>query len=383
MAIISRPLRNGKMAHLVRVADYTTGKRRNVTIGTFPTKKQAERAERDALNKRDSGASLDSTKLTIGELMDTWYLSHKTTISTQSAVDYEATIRLHIKPMLGHLRVSALTPAKARAQYLAWAEAGKSADVIQKCHQRLNQALDQAVEDRAIQTNPLNTVKPPRSEKKTMHWYDRDEARAFLTASRSSQYAPVWHLLLLEGMRVGEALGLRWSDLHVSDDGVTAHIQQQVAADKANKGKAVILPYTKTNHSARTVRLADETAVELKAHRKRQNEERLQSDTWEALDLITCTENGGIVSPSNVDRAMRVVTKTAGITKRIRVHDLRHTCATLLLQAGIHSKAVSERLGHASIRVTLDLYSHVMPDMQKETASAWSGILPAPSAQAS
>jgi len=379
VAIEVRVSQDGIKAYRVRVATYdpNTGTRRNQTIGTFRLKREAERAERNAITNRDTGGIVGAASLTVGELLDDWYVSHKKRLSSQTAVDYHTTINLHIKPSLGTAKVSSLTPASLRQAYRSWEDSGKSPYVIQKCHQRLKQALNQAVSDRVIPSNPLAMVKPPRTPKKTMQWLDPHEARKFLDAAATDTMWPVWPLLLFEGLRKGEALGLRWGDLHWSDSGVTAHIQQQVAGDKANKGKAVILPYTKTSGSTRVVRLSNETIATLREHRLRQQRYRDEAIVWEDHDLICCTSVGTPHNPANADRSMDRIVRRAGLSKNgLRVHDLRHTCATLLLQNGQPIKAISERLGHSSVRITLDLYAHLVPDMQESTAAAWDVIVP-------
>ncbi|CAN0422643.1 unnamed protein product, partial [Phaeothamnion confervicola] len=184
--------------------------------------------------------------------------------------------------------------------------------------------------------------------------------------------SPLWHLLVLEGMRRGEALGLRWSD--VNWERGTAHLSQTVIPDKSNKGAAIIRQGTKTNAGSRTVRLTAETLTALKAHKKRQAETRLKAATWEDNDLIVCTSLGTPINPNNVSRSFERLVTLAGVP-RIRVHDLRHTSATMLLRAGVPAKIVSERLGHASVGITMDLYSHVTPDMQDGAAEAISNIL--------
>lgn len=379
MAIEARVNQDGTKAYRVRIATYdpNTGSRRNQTIGTFRLKREAERVERDAITRRDTGGVIGAASLTVGELLDDWFVSHKKRLSSQTAVDYQTTINLHIKPSLGNTKVASLTPARLRQAYRSWEDSGKSSYVIQKCHQRLKQALDQAVSDRVIPSNPLATVKPPRTPKKTMQWLDAAEARKFLDAATTDTMWPVWPLLLFEGLRKGEALGLRWGDLHWSDSDVTAHIQQQVAGNKADKGKAVILPYTKTSGSTRVVRLSNETIEALKDHRLRQQSYRDEAIAWDDHDLICCTSVGTPHNPANADRSMDRIVRRAGLTKdSLRVHDLRHTCATLLLQDRQPIKVISERLGHSSVRITLDLYAHLVPDMQESTAAAWDVIMP-------
>ncbi|HCG29181.1 MAG TPA: site-specific integrase, partial [Chloroflexi bacterium] len=155
----------------------------------------------------------------------------------------------------------------------------------------------------------------------------------------------------------------------------TAHIVQTVTANKNDRGRALIQQRTKTASGARSVRLTAETIAALQWHRKRQAEQRLRAVDWQDNDLIVTTANGTPIAPGgNVQRSFDAIVKRAGL-RRIRVHDLRHTHATLLLLAGVPAKVVSERLGHASIGITLDTYSHVLPAMQDEAADAFSRIL--------
>jgi integrase len=183
----------------------------------------------------------------------------------------------------------------------------------------------------------------------------------------------MWFFLAVEGMRRGEALGLRWSD--VNWERGTVHIAQSVVPDRNAKGKAVIQPRAKTAAGSRTVRLTPETLAVLESHRDRQRFIRLAAGgAWQDHDLIICTSIGTPINPNNVTRSYNRLIILAGVP-RIRVHDMRHTAATLLLRDGNHAKLVSERLGHANIGITLDTYSHVLPDMQDVAAEAMSRML--------
>jgi integrase len=161
---------------------------------------------------------------------------------------------------------------------------------------------------------------------------------------------------------------LRWKDFNRERG--TIHIQQTVIADKANGGAARVQSRTKTRTGARTVRLTPDTLAALRDHRDRQQFAGLASPD----SLIVCTGTGTPVNPSNVSRSFDRLVKLAGVP-RIRVHDLRHTAATLLLSAGVPAKVVSERLGHATVAITMDLYTHVLPDMQGDAADAMSRIV--------
>jgi integrase len=185
--------------------------------------------------------------------------------------------------------------------------------------------------------------------------------------------APLWYFLAVEGMRRGEALGLRWQD--VNWERGTVHISQTVAPDKSDRGRAVIQQGAKTNADARSVRLTGETIAVLKAHRDRQAFQRQAAgDSWQDHGLIVCTGTGTPINPNNVTRSYNRLVMLSGVP-RIRVHDMRHTAATMLLRAGVSAKIVSERLGHATIAITLDTYSHVLPDMQDVAAEAMSALL--------
>lgn len=375
MAITPRKSTNGKnTSYLVRIesTDPGTGKRKRVTVGTYKTKKEAEKAERDALTQRERGALLDPAKTTVAELMESWLKTKAGEITGQSARDYEITVRRHIIPAFGNVPVQRLTAPRIQAQYDAWREAGMSADRIRGCHMRLSRALAQAVRFGIVTSNVCNSVDPPKLARSKAHTWNLQEAAIFLEASRSDWLHPLWHLLLLEGMWRGEALGLRWRDVNL--ERWTAHIVQTVLLNKADRGKALIQERTKTQAGARSVRLTARTLEALKEHRTMQLQRRIASTEWEDNDLIVCTAKGTPINPGNVRRNFNAIIRDTGL-RRIRPHDLRHTSATLLLLAGTPAKIVSERLGHATVGITLDLYSHVLPDMQADAASAMDGIL--------
>jgi integrase len=277
-----------------------------------------------------------------------------------------------LKPTLGNIPVQKLTAARVQAQYGAWEDLGLSSYVIRGCAMRLSQALNQGVEFQIVSRNVAKSAKPPKLGKSKPDVWTVEEAKKLIEASDADWLHPLWHFLLLEGMRKGEALGLRWQDINVERG--TAHISQSIASDKANGGKTIIQNRTKTAAGARTVRLTPQTRTALRDHRHRWLERKVAATTWHDYDLIVCTGHGTPINPTNVTRSFNALVQQTGL-RRIRVHDLRHTAATLLLRAGVPAKIVSERLGHASIGITLDLYSHVLPDMQDDAASAMGQIL--------
>lgn len=394
MAIQKRQTEEGKARYLVRVnvPDPMTGNRRWRNVGTFPTKREAEKAERDALTLRDKGTLVDPSTTTVSEVLADWLRSKAGAISANSYHDYETIVRLHIVPALGSVRAQALTPERLQRQYDDWRDAGLSPRMIRGCHMRLSQAFDRAERHGTVYRNPCRAVEPPRLERATVSTWSDDEARCFLATAQARPVLtragdsgrrepdplhPLWHLLLLEGMRRGEGLGLRWRDVDLRAG--TASIAQTVAPDKSAKGAPVILPRAKTAAGARTVRLTQPTIVALREHRKAQNARRLAASDWDDHDLIVCTGRGTPVNPNNVSRSFTAIVAAARMPdgtplRPIRLHDLRHTSATMMLRAGVPAKIVSERLGHATIGITLDLYSHVTEDMQADAAARMGAI---------
>jgi integrase len=345
--------------------DPVTGDRNRQTVGTFKTKKEAEKAERDALSQHERGVFVEPSTYTVGELLDAWLRAKRSEISEQSWKDYEILIRLHLKPGFGPVPVQRLTTARIQQQYGDWLDGGMSNRLVSGCHMRLKQALDFAVKQGLVAFNAAQSATPPKVQRKKPNVWDRDQVITFLEVANSDSLHPLWHLYVLEGLRRGEALGLRWKDLNWTQG--TIHIQQTVTPDKNNRGRAAILPRTKTSAGARTVRLTALTLDALRDHMAAQDRRQLEAEMWEDHDLIVCTSKGTPINPNNVTRSFERLVKIAGLP-RIRVHDLRHTSATMLLKQGVPPKVASERLGHATVSTTLDLYSHVLPDMQEDAA---------------
>lgn len=390
MAIETRKDNTGKPRYRVRIAatDPVSGKRRNLTIGTFPTKKQAEKAERDALTQQERGTLVDPSKITVADVLNGW-LAHKAgSISPNSHKDYEIAIRRHLAPAFGTVKAQRLTPAAVQAQYATWQAGGMSARMVHRCHIVLSQALAQAVRFGIVTRNVLTDVDKPSITRSKPTVWTPDEARAFLDTAmhrpiftragdtgktRPDELTPLWHFLILEGMRRGEALGLRWQD--VNWERGTVAIVQTVVADKNDRGRAVIQSRAKTAAGSRSVRLTADTLAVLRDHRDRQAFARKAAgDRWCDQDLVICTGTGTPINANNVTRSFKRLVMLAGVPE-IRVHDLRHTAATMLLRAGVPAKIVSERLGHATVGITLDTYSHVLPDMQDVAAEAMSALL--------
>lgn len=365
--------RNGVVSYLVRVEyepDPVTGKRRQRSE-SFRLRKDAQTRLAAWLAQIDRGTAIDPSKLTVAELLRTWLddvAAHS--LRPTSLATYRATIENHVIPELGAIAVQKLTAARVQAFYSAKLKAGRSPRLVQLCHLRLNQGLNQAVRWSIVPGNVCASVDPPSVTYKQGSTWDRDELRAFLVAARTDTYALLWLILATTGMRRGEALGLRWRDIDL-ERGV-ASIQQSVVALHG----VSLIQTPKTPGSRRSIRLVPDAVAALRSFRPQWAATKLAAppELWEDHGLVFCTELGRPIKPSNIARNYDRIITAAGV-RRIRIHDLRHTHASLLLQAGVPVKVVSERLGHARVSITLDIYAHVLPDMQDHAVEAFSSII--------
>ena len=283
---------------------------------------------------------------------------------------YEQITRLHLKSALGRVKLKALTPAHVRGLYREKLEEGLSARTVRYIHTTLHKALKQAVMDGLIPRNATEAVKPPQPSREEMHPLTPEQAKLLLQVAHDfgDRLEALYVLAIHTGLRQGELLGLKWDDVDL-DDG-SLQVRRTLTITK----NGPIFTSPKTTSSRRSVKLTGKAIEALKSHLKRQLVEMDRvGSLWSPGDadgLIFASETG-----ESLDR--RVVTKSefkpllkrAGLPE-IRFHDLRHTCATLLLTRNVNPKIVSEMLGHSSIAITLDTYSHVLPNMRDQAAAA-------------
>lgn len=239
-------------------------------------------------------------------------------------------------------------------------EAGLSPRTVRQAHAVLHSALDQALKWGMVLRNVTELVELPRQTKREMHCLSPEEARRFLEAAKGTRWEALFSLMLTTGLRPGEALGLRWTDVDL--DNSRLHVQRTLVRVPGQRGWRLEEP--KTNRSRRVVPLPKNVVQDLKAHRKRQLEEKLRATDYIDHGFVFAASNGEPLSERNLVRSFKPLLNKAGLPD-IRLYDLRHTCATLLLSAGENPKIVSERLGHASVTLTLDTYSHVLPTIQE------------------
>jgi integrase len=300
--------------------------------------------------------------------MDTWLAdSVRDTVRENSFERYEQITRRHIKPMLGSLKLKSLTPTHLRSLYRKKLDSGLAPRTVQYIHVTLHKALKQAVLDGLIPRNVAAAVKSPKPTGKEIRVLNTDEVRAFLDAARGDRFYPLFVLAISTGMREGELLGLRWADLNLEAGKLS--VRRSLTITKKN---GVGFSDTKRKKSRRSIKLSRKSLDALASHRARQNEERLRlGSAWQDDDLVFPAENGSPMRPwSLTSGSFKRTLRRAGLPEDITFHEAtRHTAATLLLGKGVHPKLVQELLGHASIGITLDTYSHVLPGMDDGLAA--------------
>jgi integrase len=342
--------------------DPATGKRRQKRV-TAATKREVERKVAELLASYDKGY-VDAGRVTVREYLFHWLETTMPTIRPGTLRRYRELIRLHIVPSLGNVNLAKLTPADVQRLY-ADRLAVLSPATVRCIHSVLHHALDDAVKWGLLVRNVCDAVETPRNQRKEMATWSLEEVVRVLDAAVDDPFEAFWHVAIFTGMRRGEVLGLKWTDLDL-DAGILS-VRRTLSRGETSR---LLETEPKTQAGRRRIKLSPSTIEVLKRHKVRQLEHRLAvGEAYEDRGYVFANLTGGHIDPNALYRAYDALIERAGVP-RIRLHDNRHTSATLLLAGGIHPKIVQERLGHSAIAMTLDLYSHVTPDMQQQAADA-------------
>lgn len=351
--------------------DPETGKRKQQTLTVRGSKKDAERELRAALTRIESGAHVKPAKMTVGEYLGRWLRDYVATNTAPSTADgYSDMVKAHLIPALGSLPLTALQPSHIQAYYGRMLESGRrdgkgglSAQTVKHHHRVLYEALKHAVKHGLLIRNVTEAVDPPRPDSKEMITLDMDDVHTLLDAAHDTPYYMLFYTALYTGLRRSELLGLRWKDVDL--DLATLSVVQTL---HYVSGKGYIFREPKTKRSRRLVDLSPSLAVLLREHRANHElEKKLLGRSVIPDDLVFSYPDGTPLPPNSITKAFHKLVKALGMPG-MRLHDLRHTHATLMLRQGVHPKVVSERLGHSSVAITLDTYSHVMPGIQAAAA---------------
>lgn len=284
--------------------------------------------------------------------------------------NYDLCVR-RLLPHIGRLRLRALTPEHVQHALGTLLERGLAPRTVRQVHMVLRRALKQAVLWRILPSNPSDAVRPPRADRKEIRTLSEVDVRHLLEVATETRHYAVWVFLVTTGVRLGEALGLKWSDIEFAES--RAHIRRAL---QRQRGAGIVFVEPKTAKSRRTVPMPPQTLAVLLDHRRDQDADRRAAGVqWEEHDLVFPSPIGRPVDMSFMSLIFHRALKRAGLPNH-RIHDLRHTAATHLLSRQVHPKIVQDLLGHSTIAITLDTYSHVMPTLGQEASAHMSSLLP-------
>ncbi len=349
--------------------DPATGKRLMDYRSFRGNKREAEAEERRLLSQRDNGTYVSIDRMTFAEFLDRWLMDVQTQVRPTTYDRYRDICRVHVSPSLGTVTLAKLKPLHLQNLYAAkLGDSGRadgrgslSTTSVLHIHRVLHEALNAAVRWQLIGTNPAKAARPPRKRQVEMNVLTETDTRRMLdAASDTPLYYPIL-IAVTTGLRRGELLALRWRDVDLEDGSLA--VCQTLHYSK----RGLEFGEPKTKKSRRTVVLPSVTVKALREHRAAQSALRLQRGSeWTDHDLVFSTDDGRPWNPSSFSTRFRSFASKEEIG--VKFHDLRHTHATHLFRAGIHPKMVSERLGHSTVGITLDLYTHVIEGMDRDAA---------------
>jgi integrase len=301
---------------------------------------------------------------TVAQYLEGWLdQTARHTLRPRTFTRYQQLVRLHALPAIGKTPLARLTPQQLSALYSHRLEAGSSPRTVQFLHAVLHRALKQALRWNLIGRNPADAVQPPSPKRPEIHPLDQEQANALLEAAQGDWLEGLYVLAIMTGMRQGEMCGLHWAD--IAADWSRLEVRHTLVRHAGQWS----LAEPKSGRSRRTIKLAPTLVQALKAHRARQNEQRLAlGPAWEnKLGLVFTRQDGEPLDSKRLARELDRLTKRAELP-RIRFHDLRHTAGTSLIAEGIPLVMVKDLLGHSTIAITADIYSHVLPPHQDQIA---------------
>ncbi|MEU1221778.1 tyrosine-type recombinase/integrase [Streptomyces microflavus] len=329
---------------------------------------ECDTKRRDLLAKVDQGVPVPTRSAKLAEWLPYWLdnvVKPRRKLSTYDK--YEAHVRLYLMPMIGGKRLESLGVADVR-RFLVQLEKKTTAATAKESHRVLRTALTAACREELITRNVASLVEPPRAKSRELSPWSLDETLTFLAASRKDPLYAAFVLAITMGLRRGELVGLRWTDLDL--DRRVLYVRQQT-----QRRRGILYDDDPKGRRRRAVPLPAMCIAPLRWHRMRQAEAKARAgESWQEGGHVFVTRTGRPVEPRNVYRSFTRVAETAGL-RVIRLHDARHGCATILTAAGVAPRVVMEILGHSQISITMDVYTHVVQDTQREAISHMDRLL--------
>jgi len=325
-----------------------------------------------------NGTYVEPSTTTLGEWMGKWLTVYKKgQLRPGTYENYEVLIKTHINPGLGNTLIAKLQAQMLQNFYNEKLESGRkdgkgglSTRTVRYFHTIIREALEQAVKEGILSRNVADSTSPPVITTKQMQLLTESELLTFLDKAKGDRLYAAYVMVAMTGLRRGELLGLCWDCVSLEQGVIT--VKRELLA--LNEG-LLLQENTKTKSGKRSITLTDDSIRELKAYKKRQAQEKLLSGVaYQDNDFVFCKEDGTALNPKDFTKRFQRLLKAAGVPI-VRLHDMRHLHATLLLQRSIPAKLVQERLGHRSVKMTLDLYSHVTLEMKEMAAESLNGFL--------
>ena len=344
-----------------RVQIYLDGKR---TGKTFKTKAEAQNWLQEMQYQLRRGFDLEGSQITLGEYLQQWLDAKSVSARETTIYQYRLQVKNHIIPYLGDVPLQDLHLARIERFYTELIASGVGVRTVRYVHGVLHRALEKAMQYDLVIRNPAHGAAQPKYAHKEMTVLDEYQVPQFLIAARGSSYEALYHVAIKTGMRQGEMFGLKWTDLQWQSG--TLLVQRQI---KRVPGSGWQFAEPKTNAGRRTIRLGEGTLQALRIHRERQERQKKGANGgWKEHGLIFPNSVGTPGDPSNLRKDFLRILQSAMLPK-LRFHDLRHTAASLMLNNGVPPIVVSRILGHAKPSTTMDIYGHLLSNMQGEAAS--------------
>lgn len=364
--------RGGRWSVVIDVGRDAKGKRVRRWHSGYPTKRAAEVARIEILGRVQRGEYVPPSNVTVDEWLTSW-LAGRTGLAATTIDGYSRDVkRITEHDNMGVLRLRDLNPTLVSGFYKDLTAGGLAPNTVKNTHAVLHKALGDAVRQGVLSRNPADHVELPRSERPETDTWSADELSRFLRHCDTHRLSAAFVLMCSTGMRRSEVLGVRWKNLDLA--GARVAVVDTVVPVK---NKPVLrLGETKSRRSRRMIAVDASTVAVLREHKARQNAERLRAgEAWDDLDLVFCDELGGMLNPATFTRTTKRLAIEAGVPPLTPHSAARHTWATLALSSGVHPKVVQERLGHSSISMTMDRYSHVTEGMDRDAAETVAALI--------
>jgi integrase len=330
---------------------------------SFKTKEECKAWIREVQNQIDEGLTFNTTQVSLSEFMEKWLSVHASRLRRKTGPQYQQITRDYILPYLGKYKLKDLRLDHIESVYRSLLKKGVGSRTVRYAHSILHRCLNDAQKRGLLGYNPAHGAVIPRAEHHEMYFLDEDQVMRFLLATKESRYEALYHLAVKTGMRQGELLGLKWSDLDWKKG--ILRVQRQLQRIN-NQGLLFSQPKTKTGN--RSIQLGEQTLQTLRTHLEKQRlEQAFANQNWRDEGLIFATPIATPTDPRNLIRDYKRVLRIAGL-REIRFHDLRHTAASLMLNNGVPILVVSKILGHSKASTTLDIYGHLISVMQEGAA---------------